>query len=51
MVERELAAAAGGETTLSDHYQRGARREGIVGAVMGVLIVVAIFLMVTKPGA
>jgi uncharacterized membrane protein len=47
MVEREIEA--GGE--LSEDYQRQARREGVMGAVTGVLIVVAIFLMVTKPGA
>jgi hypothetical protein len=34
---------------LSDEYQRGARREGVVGALTGVLLVAAIFLMVTKP--
>lgn len=50
MVERELAAAGDGEPVLSEEYQRGARAEGIVGAVTGLLIVVAIFLMVTKPG-
>ena len=49
MVERELADAPDGE--LSDEYQRGARTEGMVGALAGVLIVVAIFLMVVKPGA
>ena len=47
MVEREIEA--GGD--LSEDYQRQARREGVMGAVTGVLIVVAIFLMVTKPGA
>jgi hypothetical protein len=26
------------------------RREGIVGAVTGLLVIAAIFLMVTKPG-
>ena len=49
MVERELAAAGGGEVVLSDEYQRGARREGMVGALTGVLLIVAVFLMVTKP--
>ena len=49
MVERELAAAGDGEVVLSDEYQRGARREGMVGALTGVLILVAVFLMVTKP--
>jgi uncharacterized membrane protein len=46
MAERDLAAGG-----LSDEYRRLARREGQVGALAGVLIVAAIFLMVTKPGA
>jgi uncharacterized membrane protein len=49
MVEREIAAADGRDVVLSDEYQRGARREGVVGALTGVLLVAAIFLMVTKP--
>ena len=48
MAEKELAAGA---TTLSDDYQRQAQREGGIGALAGFLIVVAVFLMVTKPGA
>ena len=51
MVTRELEAAGGGPVTLSSEYQRGARTEGIVGTVVGVLLVIAIYLMVTKPGA
>jgi uncharacterized membrane protein len=47
MVERDLAA--GGE--LSDEYQRLARRQGMIGALAGVLVLLAVFLMVTKPGA
>lgn len=47
MVERDLAA--GGE--LSDEYQRQARRQGMFGALAGVLVLAAIFLMVVKPGA
>jgi uncharacterized membrane protein len=50
MVEREIGAAGPGEVKLSDEYQRQARTEGIIGAVVGLLIVVAIYLMVTKPG-
>ena len=50
MVERELAAAGDGEVALSGEYQRGARNEGIAGGVTGILLVVAIFLMVDKPG-
>ncbi len=51
MAEREIEGAAGGQVTLSEEYQRAARTEGILGAVAGVLIVIAIFLMVVKPGA
>jgi len=49
LVERDIAAAGDGEVVLSDEYQRGARREGMVGALTGVLILAAVFLMVTKP--
>jgi uncharacterized membrane protein len=45
LVERELAD--GGE--LSRDYQRRARTEGIIGALAGLLVVLAVFLMVTKP--
>jgi uncharacterized membrane protein len=45
--ERELGASG----ALSDDYQRQAQREGMIGALAGVLILAAIFLMVTKPGA
>ena len=48
LAEKELA---GGATTLSADYQRQAQREGGIGALAGVLIIVAVLLMVTKPGA
>jgi uncharacterized membrane protein len=51
MAGREIAAAGDGEVVLSDEYQRRARTEGIVGTVAGVLVLAAVFLMVTKPGA
>ena len=50
MVEREIAAAGEGEVVLSDEYQRGSRTEGIVGSITGLLVVAAVYLMVTKPG-
>jgi uncharacterized membrane protein len=50
MVERELAAAGGGDAQLSDEYQRGVRNTGIAGVVTGLLVVLAVFLMVVKPG-
>ena len=50
MVEKEIADSGSGEVKLSEGYQRGARNEGIAGTVTGILLVVAIFLMTTKPG-
>ena len=50
MVEGELAAAGDGEITLSKEYQRGAMRQGIAGTITGVLLVLAVLLMVDKPG-
>jgi uncharacterized membrane protein len=50
MVEREIAAAPTGDFEPSAEYERGARTEGIVGAVTGLLVVAAVYLMVTKPG-
>ena len=51
MVQGEIDAAGGGPVTLSEDYQRQARIEGMVGALTGILLVLAIFLMVVKPGA
>ena len=47
LAEKELADGA---TTLSDDYQRQAQREGMMGAIAGFLIILAVFLMVIKPG-
>jgi len=47
MAEKELADGA---TELSADYQKQAQREGAIGALAGLLIVLAVFLMVTKPG-
>jgi uncharacterized membrane protein len=52
MVARELEAAPpGSEVKLSEEYQRRARVEGMVGALAGFLVLLAVFFMVTKPGA
>ena len=45
--EREVAETGG----VSDEYRRLAQREGGIGALAGLLIVIAVFLMITKPGA
>jgi len=51
MAEEELAAGGGGPVTMSERYLAQARREGQVGSLVGFLLVVAIFLMITKPSA
>jgi uncharacterized membrane protein len=48
MAERDLATGA---PEMSAEYQAGAKRIGAIGALAGVLVLVAIFLMTTKPGA
>lgn len=50
MVEEEIANAGPGEVTLSEDYLRAARNEGVAGTITGILLVVAVFLMVDKPG-
>jgi hypothetical protein len=50
MAARDISASGTGEITMSEEYIRRSRREGIVGAVTGLLIVLAIYFMVTKPG-
>jgi len=50
-VAAEIAAAGDGPFTPSDDYLAKARREGMFGAVAGILVIFAVFLMVTKPGA
>jgi uncharacterized membrane protein len=50
MAESDIAASGSGEIVLSQEYQRRSRNEGIVGAITGLLVIVAIYLMVTKPG-
>jgi uncharacterized membrane protein len=49
MAEREAAAAGEGEFTPSAEYQALAQREGAIGGLAGLLIVAALFLMITKP--
>ena len=46
-VERDLAETG----APSEDYLRQARKQGAVGGLTGLLLVIAIFLMVVKPGA
>ena len=50
LVQRDIERSGDGQVVLSDEYQRAARTEGIVGMVAGLLVIVVIYLMVTKPG-
>ncbi len=50
MIQREIADAGEGEFAPSADYRRGAMREGIAGSITGVLLIVAVYLMVDKPG-
>jgi uncharacterized membrane protein len=53
IIEKAVADAGDKELTLRElppTYQRWGRAEGFVGALMGVLLIAAIFLMTTKPG-
>jgi hypothetical protein len=49
--EREIAAAGDGPYTPSDEYNQRARAGMIFGPITGLLLVAAVFLMVTKLGA
>ena len=53
IIEKALADAGDKELVLADlppEYQRWGRLEGIVGSITGILLIAAIFFMVTKPG-
>lgn len=53
MITAEIAAAGDRELTLKDlspEYTRAGRRQGFVGALTGILLIVMIYIMVTKPG-
>lgn len=52
LAAKDVAAAGAGDgpVTWSGEYDALARRVAIVGTVAGVLVLLAIFLMVTKPG-
>jgi hypothetical protein len=47
--ERDLAAAGDGPLLLSEESQRLARRLAVVGTLLSLLVVVTVFVMVTKP--
>jgi hypothetical protein len=53
MIEKEIADLGRGEVQLSQlsaEYIRKGKLEGAIGTLMGVLLIVAVYLMATKPG-
>jgi uncharacterized membrane protein len=53
IIQKAIADAGDKELTLRDlppEYQRWGRAEGIVGSIVGILLIAAIFFMTTKPG-
>jgi uncharacterized membrane protein len=50
MVERDIEASGSGEVALSDEYRRRVRWEAALGTVADLLVIAAVYLMVTKPG-
>jgi uncharacterized membrane protein len=50
MVERDIEASGSGEVALSNDYLRRVRLEAALGTVADLLVIAAVYLMVTKPG-
>jgi uncharacterized membrane protein len=50
MVERDIAASGSGEVVLPAEYQRRVRIEAALGGFASLLVFVAVYLTVTKPG-
>jgi len=48
--QRDIAASGTGEVQLSEEYTKATRLGAIFGPITGLLLVAAVFLMVTKPG-
>ena len=50
MVERDIEASGSGEVVLSPEYRRRVRLEAALGTLADLLVIAAVYLMVTKPG-
>jgi uncharacterized membrane protein len=50
LVRRDIDASGDGEVVLSDEYRRRVRWEAALGTVADLLVIAAVYLMVTKPG-
>jgi hypothetical protein len=51
LADRDVAAAAGGEVTLSAEYRAQSKRLATVGALSSLLVLVTIYFMATRIGA
>jgi hypothetical protein len=51
MADGAVAAAGSGAPVVTEDHERLMRQHAIVGALTGVLVILAVFLMTTKPGA
>ena len=50
MVERDIAASGSGEAAISAEYRRRVHIESAAGTFADLLVIAAVYLMVTKPG-
>jgi uncharacterized membrane protein len=50
MIERDIAASGTGEVAISAGYRRRVRIEAAAGTFADLLVIAAVYLMVTKPG-
>jgi uncharacterized membrane protein len=50
MVERDIAASGSGEVAISPEYRRRVGIEAAAGTFADLLVIAAVYLMVTKPG-
>lgn len=53
IIERAIADAGDKELRLADlpkEYARWGRLEGLIGTILGLLLIAAVYMMVTKPG-
>jgi uncharacterized membrane protein len=50
MVEGDIAASGSGAVTISAEYRRRVRIEATAGTFADLLVIAAVYLMVTKPG-
>ena len=51
LAEADVERAGGGEVTWSGEYEKLGRQAGIVGALMGLLVIITIYLMTVQAGA